>query len=198
MVFLSQIRRLGPRMSCLYEAAQRNRVSGAISSPYAFSLYKARQQLPQEPAREGDCPAWLAPGVYAGYLFSLNVARHPCLAPIVLRSFWRPASLRSARRSNKHPALRPPKLITRLRRQAGCSSTEVKRSEASHEGEEYPFAGAILAKSTPQPGAGPYKSSSASAALRTSGFVVALFVPRPASTASRSATAWSRSSLKIT
>jgi len=46
-------------------------------------------------------------GVYAGYLFSLNLARHPCLARIVLRLLWRPASQRCARRSNKHPALRP-------------------------------------------------------------------------------------------
>jgi len=70
-------------------------------------------------------------GIATGYVLSLNLARRPWLARIVLRLLWRPASRRYARRSSTHTDSEP------LRSPRACGrdvlSSEVKRSAASHE-----------------------------------------------------------------
>ncbi len=76
-----------------------------------------------------------------GYALSLNLARHPWLARIVLRLLWRPASQRYARRSNAHTDAAPPQCPQSLR--VGRLSREVKRSTASHDRDKCPVRSAV-------------------------------------------------------
>ncbi len=73
-------------------------------------------------------------GIATGYALSLNFARRPWLAQIVLRLLWRPASQRYARRSSAHTDSEPLRCTGGPR--VGSFFPEVKRSAASHSGKK--------------------------------------------------------------